>query len=202
MPAKLRELQAAARACTRCVDDGHLAVASPTFAGGPRARFYLVGQAPGPVEFESRRPFDGRAGRELWRWMARAGFASEEAFRRFTYIAAVMRCFPGRNPAGAGDRRPSAGEMANCSPWLEAELNLLRPRVIVAVGQLAITRFLGPGTLDERVGMRFGTSPVVVPLPHPSGQSRWLNVAANRDRLERALRLLSELRLECATRTS
>lgn len=194
-------LQAEARACTRCVRDGLLTEASPTFAGTAAARFYLVGQAPGPVEFRSRRPFDGRAGKQLWRWMARAGFDSEEEFRSLTYIAAVMRCFPGRNRNGTGDRRPSPPEVANCAGWLDAELLLLRPAVILPVGALAVERFLGPGPLAGRVGRRFGSDPVILPLPHPSGQSRWLNAPANRERLEMALEQLSELRRKCATRT-
>ena len=69
---------------------------------------------------------------------------------------------------------------------------MLRPGLVIAVGQLAIDRFLGPGRLEDRVGRRFGADPLVLPLPHPSGQSRWLNSPVNRDRLEQALRLLSE----------
>jgi uracil-DNA glycosylase len=164
------------------------------------ARMVLVGQAPGIVEHESGRPFSGRAGAELWRWMSRAGFASDDEFRREVYITAVTRCFPGRSPGGGGDRRPSTGEIVNCSRWIDAELRLLRPDVILAVGQLAIGRFLGPGRLEDRVGRAFGDQPVVVPLPHPSGQSRWLNDLANRERLARALKLVSELR--CATKRS
>ena len=154
----------------------------------------LVGQAPGPVELESRRPFSGRAGRELERWVLRAGFASDQEFRRATYIAAMMRCFPGRLPSGAGDRPPPRRAVANCAHWLDFELAHLRPQVVIAVGQVAITRFLGAGALEERVGSVFGQQPAVLPLPHPSGQSRWLNSAANRERLERALAQLSELR--------
>jgi uracil-DNA glycosylase len=71
---------------------------------------------------------------------------------------------------------------------------MLEPRVVIAVGQLAIARFLGAGRLEDRVGHSFGSSPVIVPLPHPSGQSRWLNVPANRNRLSRALDLIRELR--------
>jgi hypothetical protein len=59
---------------------------------------------------------------------------------------------------------------------------------------MAIIRFLGPGPLEDRVGAIFGNHPVVVPLPHPSGQSRWLNDAANRDRLAAALAHISALR--------
>ena len=201
--AELRDLQDRCRACTRCVQDGLLPVAAPTFSGTAAACLFLVGQAPGLVELESRRPFSGRAGRELDRWMIRAGFESAEEFRRRVYIAAVARCFPGRNPRGGGDQRPSRGVIENCASWLEAELELLRPPVVIAVGQLAISRFLGPGSLEERVGRAFGSAPVVVPLPHPSGQSRWLNDPANRDRLERALSLISELRgRHCATKRS
>jgi uracil-DNA glycosylase len=195
----LLELQAACRACTRCVEDGYLAQASPTFEGLPGAPFYMVGQAPGPIERETRRPFSGRAGRELARWMLRAGFSSEQEFRRLTYIASVIRCFPGRNPSGGGDRRPPPGAIANCAAWMEAELELLKPRVLIAVGQLAILRFLGAGPLEERIGRTFGGEPVILPLPHPSGQSRWLNDHANRARLQTALDLLSRLRVECAT---
>ena len=156
----------------------------------------LVGQAPGRTERESRRPFSGRAGKELDRWMVNAGFESPDEFRRLTYIAALMRCFPGRNASGTGDLRPPPAAVANCAHWLEAELRILEPRVLIPVGQMAIERFLGTGRLEDRVGKRFGTSPVIVPLPHPSGQSRWLNDLANRELLAAALRLLGELREE------
>ena len=188
--------QAACRLCTVCADQGLIAEAHPTFSGAWGARILLVGQAPGQVERESRRPFSGRAGKELDRWMVRAGFADPEEFRRLTYIAALMRCFPGRNPNGSGDLRPPPRGVANCAHWLEAELVMLRPRLVIPVGQLAIARFLGPGRLEERVGESFGVRPVVVPLPHPSGQSRWLNDSRNRKRLERALALIGQWRAQ------
>jgi uracil-DNA glycosylase len=194
--AALRELQAACRDCHVCVDAGIIPEANPTFSGAWGAPFFLVGQAPGPAERESRRPFSGRAGKELDRWMLRAGFASAEEFRRLTYIAALMRCFPGRNRSGTGDLRPRPVAVANCAHWLDAELEILEPRVLILVGQMAIERFLGPGTLESRVGRTFGKMPVMVPLPHPSGQSRWLNDHANRARLEKALAKLAMLRTE------
>ena len=190
--------QAACRACTVCADQGIIAEAHPTFSGDWSARFLLVGQAPGQVERTSRRPFSGRAGKELDRWMVRAGFADAQEFRRFTYIAALMRCFPGRNPRGSGDLRPPPAGVANCAHWLDAELEMLAPRVVIPVGQMAIARFLGPGRLEDRVGRRFGTEPVIVPLPHPSGQSRWLNETVNRKRLDDALLLIRQLRQQFA----
>ena len=177
-----------------CADQGIIAEANPTFQGEWGAPFFLVGQAPGPAERQTRRPFSGRAGKELDRWMLRAGFRDPEEFRRLTYIAALMRCFPGRNKRNTGDLRPPPAGIANCAHWLDDELRLLKPKVLIPVGQLAITRFLGPGSLEDRVGKSFGQHPVIVPLPHPSGQSRWLNSPANREQLNRALALISDLR--------
>jgi uracil-DNA glycosylase family 4 len=191
-------LQAACRACHVCVDQGIIPEAAPTFEGQWGAPFFLVGQAPGPVERESRRPFSGRAGKELDRWMVRAGFESPEEFRRLTYIAALMRCFPGRNAAGNGDLKPPPAAVANCAHWLDAELRIVKPKVLILVGQMAIARFLGPGPLEDRVGRALGDRPVMVPLPHPSGQNRWLNDQSNRERLAAALVLLGQLRLRLA----
>jgi uracil-DNA glycosylase len=197
----LLSLQAECRACHICVDQGIIPEANPTFEGRWGAPFFLVGQAPGPVERESRRPFSGRAGKELDRWMMRAGFESPEEFRHLTYIAALMRCFPGRNRAGNGDLKPPPAAVANCAHWLDTELRVLKPKVLILVGQLAIARFLGPGRLEDRVGLSFGERPVMVPLPHPSGQNRWLNDPANRERLDTALALVGQLRSSLAPAT-
>ncbi|HYL06904.1 MAG TPA: uracil-DNA glycosylase family protein [Candidatus Udaeobacter sp.] len=194
----LADLQVECRACHICADQGLVAEANPTFSGVWGAPFFLVGQAPGPAERASRRPFSGRAGKELDRWMLRAGFADVEEFRRLTYITALMRCFPGRNRQDTGDLRPPPAAVANCAHWLEAELRLLKPKAMFLVGQMAISRFLGPGTLEERVGKRFGERPVMIPLPHPSGQSRWLNDASNREKLAHALALVGEVRANFA----
>src|SRR5207247_4351528 len=155
--------QVACRACTVCADQGIIAEANPTFEGRWGAPFFIVGQAPGPSERESRRPFSGRAGKELDRWMLRAGFDSPEEFRRLTYIAALMRCFPGRNAAGTGDLRPPPAAVANCAHWLDAELRILKPRVLIPVGQMAINRFLGAAPLEHRIGNRIRDRPVIGP---------------------------------------
>jgi len=181
-----------------CADQGIIGEANPTFEGRWGAPFFLIGQAPGPAERETRRPFSGRAGRELDRWMLRAGFHDPEEFRRLTYLAALMRCFPGRNRQDTGDLAPPPAGIANCAHWLDAELGLLKPKVIILVGQMAISRFLGRAALEDRVGKAFGARPVMIPLPHPSGQNRWLNAPANRDRLARALALISEQRSNLA----
>lgn len=151
----------------------------------------LVGQAPGPREVELQRPFAYTAGQRLFAWFARLG-VSEEEFRDKAYMGAVIRCFPGRAPQG-GDRVPSPEEIHNCAPHLVRELELLRPRTVIAVGQLAIAWFLPePAPLSARVGEVFAVTRGelafdVFPLPHPSGRSTWLVKAENQERLARAL---------------
>lgn len=148
----------------------------------------IVGQAPGAVELTTGLPFSGRAGAELRRWLARAGI--DEA--HLPYRTSITKCFPGKARSGAGDRRPSPQEVALCAPWLEKEIELVRPRVILLVGTLAIERLWGRVPLCEAVGTsRIDGERVLIPLPHPSGASRWLNQPENRLRLERALRLVS-----------
>jgi uracil-DNA glycosylase len=202
---QLELLQRQHRACTRCVDAGWLSVARPVFSGRWGQRVMLVGQAPGPVEHAAGQPFSGRAGRQLMRWLTRAGFDDEEDVRRRVYFISATTCFPGRRPDGAGDRRPSPREVAACSPWRDAALRLVDPSLLIPVGSLGLSLFL-PGTLDDWVGRavlpdgRDAPSPpgdqtarVLVPLPHPSGQSRWLNDRARAARLEEALARLRDL---------
>jgi uracil-DNA glycosylase len=155
----------------------------------------LVGQAPGRVESEGGRPFAGRAGRVLFAWLADAGI-EEAAARERIYIAAVTRCFPGPAPSGRGDRVPSLTEQRNCSDWLLDEVRIIRPRVLIPVGRLAIERFLPGRPLDEVVG-RLHQLPVggrvtaVIPLPHPSGASSWIHQGDHPQLLRRAIRLLA-----------
>jgi uracil-DNA glycosylase family 4 len=200
---ELDALQRAHRACTRCVDAGLLPSAHPVFSGGPHQRILLVGQAPGRVEVDESRPFAGRAGRQLMRWFQRGGFSGDQDVRRRVYMTAMTTCFPGRTADGTGDRRPSAREVALCSPWLDQLVELLQPRLVIPVGSLALGRFLPGRALDDVVGRVFDRSgadpgnapapPLYLPWPHPSGQSRWLNQAARSARLERSLQLLPGL---------
>ncbi len=148
-------------------------------------RAYLFGQAPGIVEGAEGRPWRGRAGQTLRRWLE----LDEEAFYDIFHCASVTRCYPGRPASGRGDRTPSRAEQELCAFWQEWELRLLRPELIVTVGGLALRRLLGETSLTACVGARFELDgATVVPLPHPSGASGWLNQPANRRRLERALR--------------
>ena len=172
--------------CRACLEAGFPLESLPVFEGRAGQRAYLFGQAPGVVEGEERRPWRGRAGRTLRRWLD----LEEDAFYETFYCASVTRCYPGRAPSGRGDRTPTPFEQRLCGGWRENELRLLNPRLVVTVGGLAAKHLLRRGSL-ECVGRQFqlGTA-VCVPLPHPSGASGWLNDAANRERLDRALGLI------------
>jgi len=156
-------------------------------------RWMLVGQAPGITEQELGRPFAASAGRRLLRWLAEAGFEEQE-FRSFCYITAMMKCFPGKG--ARGDLRPGRQQVESCAPFLEAELALVRPRVLIPVGGLAIERFLGRVKLADVVGRAFGRAVAgrrvtIIPLPHPSGASAWTSAPANRRLIRRAIALLA-----------
>ena len=112
---------------------------------------------------------------------------SPDAFYAAFYCAAVTRCYPGRPASGRGDRTPSLREQQLCAFWREEELRLLGPELIVTVGGLALRRLLGLPALTEAIGKSFVLgSAIVIPLPHPSGASGWLNDRANRARLGKA----------------
>ncbi len=152
----------------------------------------LVGQAPGKQEVALGRPFAGAAGRRLFRWLAEAGF-EEQQFRSFCYVTAMMKCFPGSGERG--DLRPSRQQLANCTAWLEQELTLVRPDILIPVGQLAIERFLGKARLEDVVGRKLRSrvderDVTVIPFPHPSGASAWTNATENRALIRRAIGLI------------
>ena len=158
------------------------------------AQVLLVGQAPGPKEVVEKRPFAYTAGKKLFQWFASLGVPEEE-FRKRVYIAAVIRCFPGKDPSG-GDRVPSPSEIAACGSYLDAELQLLRPNLVIAVGTLAAQQLIGESQLKNVVGRihraaRAGVPFEVIVLPHPSGRSTWLNKPENTALLAQSLELVS-----------
>jgi uracil-DNA glycosylase len=128
--------------CRRCADAGYFIVPPPISTVNAGATFMTIGQAPGRHEAEvTHTPFSGPAGRRLFRWLAQAGF-DEADFRATQAMVAITRCYPGPHPAGRGDRVPTRAEQALCAPWLEAELALIQPKVLIPIGGLAIGRFL------------------------------------------------------------
>lgn len=188
--AELDVLRSQLLQCRRCEHHDEI---NPIVSLARSPRVMLVGQAPGKTEAGGGKPFAGRAGRTLFSWLQRAGI-DEPTARERIYISAVTRCYPGPSPSGRGDRVPNPEERSNCSSWLDAELRIIRPALIIPVGRLAIDALIGALPLDEVIGREFagaaGTSSVLVPLPHPSGASSWIHAPGHGELLDRALALI------------
>lgn len=196
--ANLAALHAELSHCRRCAEAGYHIEGHPIFSGPQSARLMLIGQAPGLVEVELGYPFGGDAGKRLFKWLAQAGW-DEASFRATCYITSVTKCFPGRNVKGDGDRVPSAAEQKLCRPWLDAQLALVQPEIVVPVGGLAIRLFYPPDAkLEDVIGHsivdRVGRC--IVPLPHPSGASRWHSDPRHLGRIEQAIFHLRMLKAE------
>lgn len=219
----LAALHAEMRACRRCLEAGHAITAGAIFRGTSAARAMLIGQAPGITEVEAKRPFNAGSGRRLFQWLGEAGW-DEDDFRARHYMTAVTKCYPGRTGSGRGDRVPSKAEQALCRPFLDREISLVRPELMILVGGLAI-KLLFPASLrlDEIIGTAVYFAPEalvdpvqfnikqgerltafdpaldpngrwVVPLPHPSGASAWPHLPGNQALIDQAIKLLSGVR--------
>lgn len=198
---RLAVVQREILACTRCVEAGLIPAANPIFRGHAGHSNMVVGQAPGPRAYLSRLPWSGPSGTLLRRWFAAAGF-DPERFLDDWYFTSLTKCFPGKAKQGQGDRVPSARERALCRPHLDAEIDLVRPALIVTLGRLAADALV-PGARDKRLADLVGTvfttdlgygSVDLVPLPHPSGIGRWLNDPGNQALVDQALGRLAALR--------
>ena len=186
-PNDLEVWQTQIRACRKCVAAGYLPAANPILRGHVGQVRMLVGQAPGARGDRTQVPWSGQSGQLLRTWFAQAGLLPER-FLEDWYLTSLTKCFPGKAAAGPGDRAPSARERALCRPWLDGEIDLVRPQVIVTLGRLAADALI-PGARHEtlatlvgnlhHVDLGYGPIPIV-PLPHPSGVGRWLNDPANR----------------------
>ena len=204
--AEFRVIQKSIRSCTRCVDRGFIPSAHPVLFGSPAARVMILGQAPGPTAAERPLPYTGASGKTLQSWLQRAGFEDGALHdpQRF-YLTSITKCFPGRSCSGKGDRAPGREEIRLCSANLDTELHWVQPPLILALGRLSIGTMIPSvrrRTLASIVGV---TYPVeyraaggarVLPLPHPSGVSRWHNERSNQDRLAMALECLDSMRQE------
>ncbi len=194
----LFRLHSEMRRCQMCLDAGYHITPGAVFSGPGSARVMVIGQAPGVTESQVKRPFNGTSGTRLFQWLAEAGW-DEADFRGRHYMTAVTKCYPGKDNGGKGDRVPSRAEQKLCRPFLQRELALVSPEVIIPVGRLAIELFYGRrfkltdvvGTFKQDDQERW-----IVPLPHPSGASLWLNRREHQERVSQALRILSCLKDE------
>jgi uracil-DNA glycosylase len=189
--ASLKALQAQMGACRLCLDAGFEIFPRAIFSGEIGARIMTLGQAPGITEKEAGRPFNAGSGTRLFEWLAEAGI-EETWFRTTQYMSSVTKCYPGRSPGGSGDRVPSKAEQALCRPFLDREIALINPELIIPIGRLAIGLYY-PASLpltqiigtEKQVNGRW-----IVPLPHPSGASRWHQIETNRVLIRSAIGLI------------
>lgn len=192
-------LNARLRACRACHAEGFLneAESSPIALDpepdAPLPEILLIGQAPSIRATVHNRPFSGPGGEKLRDWLELGGVPRADFYRR-VHFAAVTRCYPGRLPGAQGDRVPSRRERELCRHWLDELFEILRPRVVLLVGLLAIRTYLGSvksltaavGTAERREGVLY------IPLPHPSGVSRWHNDPANLAAVARGMKILKD----------
>lgn len=156
----------------------------------------LIGQAPGPHEGKFGRPFAWTAGKTLFRWFEEQVGLTEEQFRQHVYMAAVARCFPGK-AKGGGDRKPDAFEIDACRPFLDREVSILKPKLIIPVGTLAIEQVLQQKVpladlIGRAVKFRYhGHEADVICLPHPSGASTWFKMEPGKSLTVKALKLIA-----------
>jgi uracil-DNA glycosylase len=185
----IASLQRDNRVCRACAEAGYPIESLPVVQPYTGQRAYIHGQAPGVLEGIERLPWRGRAGKTLRRWLE----MDEGEFYATFYCASVTRCYPGKSPSGKGDRTPAPQEQELCSFWREWELRLIRPKLVLAVGGLSAKRLLGVSRLADSIGRRYDLDgAVAIPLPHPSGTSRWLNDPANRAQLAGALAVVKD----------
>lgn len=132
--------------------------------GAPRAAVMVVGEGPGRQEDLSGRPFVGRAGRLLEELLAHAGLRREDV-----YITNVVKHRAATHTPSGHDRPPHAREIEACRVWLETQVEIIRPRVIVTLGRHALAAFLPHAAIGECHGSpQPGRGCTILPLYHPS----------------------------------
>ena len=192
---KLLELHKSMKKCRACLEEGYEIYPPAVISGLGSARLMTIGQAPGITEQEAQRPFNAGSGKRLFDWLGRAGI-EEDWFRSTQYMTSVTKCYPGRQPSGSGDRVPGRREQELCRPFLDQEIELVDPRVIIPIGRLAINLFYSKKLkLQDIIGTQLEVSGRwVIPLPHSSGASRWHQIEENRLLIDQAITLIREKR--------
>ena len=167
-PAKTDALRALQQQVSACVLCPHLASSRTQTVfgvGNPEADLMFIGEAPGADEDRQGEPFVGRAGQLLTKIIATMGFSRETV-----YIANVLKCRPDTPGAASGNRPPTPAEMQTCLPYLAQQIDLIQPKVLVALGATAVEGLLGfRGTMRELRGTwhSYQNTPLMITY-HPS----------------------------------
>ena len=146
--ALLAPIQARVAVCAKCP---HLAASRTQTVfgvGNPDAELMFIGEAPGADEDARGEPFVGRAGQLLTKIIETMGFSRAEV-----YIANVLKCRPDMPRGSSGNRPPTPEEMQTCLPYLAEQIDIIQPKVLVALGATAVEGLLGTrGTMREMRG--------------------------------------------------
>lgn len=186
----LGALRAAALDCVKCP---HLAASRTQVVfgvGNPRAELMFVGEAPGADEDAQGEPFVGRAGQLLTKIIAAMGFSRDDV-----YIANVLKCRPDMPAGASGNRKPRPEEMQTCLPWLEEQIAIIKPRVMVALGATALEGLLGATTPVGKMRgkwLDFRGIPVMATY-HPAYLLRNQSISEKRKVWEDMLQVLERL---------
>jgi DNA polymerase len=134
----LAELQNRVSVCLLCPHLASSRTQTVFGVGNPDADLMFIGEAPGADEDAQGEPFVGRAGQLLTRIIAAMGFARDDV-----YIANILKCRPDTPGASSGNRPPTIHEMQTCLPYLAAQIDVVKPKVLVALGATAVEGLLG-----------------------------------------------------------
>ncbi len=188
--AKLEVLKKSILSCTRCP---HLVTSRTQVVygvGNPFAELLFVGEAPGEEEDLRGEPFIGKAGQLLTKIISAMEYTREEIF-----IANVLKCRPDMPEGESGNRKPKPAEMATCLPWLTQQIELIKPKVIVALGLTAVEGLLGePHTMRDVRGkwLEYHGVPLM-PTYHPAYLLRNQTLAEKRKVWDDMLLVLEKL---------
>jgi len=135
---RIDQLRAAVAPCEKCPKLAQTRTQTVFGVGNIDARIMFVGEAPGADEDLQGEPFVGKAGQLLTKIIETMGVKRSEVF-----IANVLKCRPDMPPGSSGNRRPSTTEMQTCLPYLLAQIETIKPQVLVALGSVAMEGLLG-----------------------------------------------------------
>jgi DNA polymerase len=190
--AAFTELQARALACVKCP---HLASSRKNVVfgvGSIDAQLMFVGEAPGADEDAQGEPFVGAAGQLLTKIISATGVS-----RANVYIANILKCRPDTPGQSYGNRKPTPEEMATCIPYLHEQIDLIRPRVLVALGATAVDGLLGKtiGITKLRGNWQTYRGTPLMPTFHPSYLLRNQAMSEKRKVWEDILKVMEKLKM-------
>jgi DNA polymerase len=187
---KLNALSARVAACINCPHLVRTRTQTVFGVGNPNAELMFIGEAPGAEEDAQGEPFVGRAGQLLTRIIRTMGLAREDV-----YIANILKCRPDLPAGSFGNRAPTPAEMQTCRPFLVEQIEIIQPRVLVALGAVAVEGLLGTrATMRELRGQwhRYHQTPLMITY-HPAYLLRNQSPSEKRKVWEDMLQVLERL---------